>query len=511
MLAAAVVSVGPAGAAETPTTRFADVDPTAFFGPAAEWGRDAGVVNGVIDECFVPERAATRGEVAAMLQRLLAPSATATDHGFTDVVAGWQQVPVTWMVGQEITNGRTPTTFAPNEIASRAMVSAFLWRAEGRPTVDSIDNAFDDVIADWQRDAVEWMWQRGITTGRSATSFAPDEPVTRAELLTFLWRWQGEPAPPTDLTDPEPIDCRVATGTCANPFGPAAVAAIDELAAGRRVTASVHDHRTGCRYDLHAGLVLTTASVIKAQVLAGVLLAAQDGGGPVSASDNGRIELMMRFSHNSPPTSQLYVRVGGTPGMEALDRGFGLTATGHTSRYGATTSTAQDRTRLIEQLLVGGGPLDASHVAQAWNWMAGVSVGQSWGLSAGLPADHEVALKNGFYPLSGRGWRIGTSGVVRTPDGGTYAATVMTDGNGTESDGIALVEAVARLINDALALGEPAPRPYEALRCVQASRGQSWSSLGSALGVTDLTALRKVNGGESGPLSGQRVCAPPEA
>jgi hypothetical protein len=86
--------------------------------------------------------------------------------------------------------------------------------------------------------------------------------------------------------------------------------------------------------------------------------------------------------------------------------------------------------------------------------MNSISVGQSWGISSGLPAGHDVALKNGFYPL-----------------------TVMTEGSSTEAPGIALVELVTAHVNDRLTVGDAAD-------------------------------LRPINGGEAVPLLGPRVCAP---
>ena len=284
---------------------------------------------------------------------------------------------------------------------------------------------------------------------------------------------------------------------------------IDEVAAahpGSRFTAAVHDHRTGCQYQLNSGLEMTTASVIKAQVLAGVLLAAQDAGRALSPSEAADVELMMHYSHNRPPTSRLYVQIGSAPGMEELDDRFGIGGTSHTARYGATRSTARDRTRLVEQLLIGGGPLDEESVQAAWDWMAGVSAAQSWGVTAGLPAGYEAALKNGFYPMSGAGWRLGTTGVVRDPNGGAYAMTVMTDNNPSEAAGIALVERITRHINSALTSGPPAERAVDGIECVEPPIESSWSSVAETLGGVDAARLRHLNGGEAAPLAGQRVC-----
>ena len=174
----------------------------------------------------------------------------------------------------------------------------------------------------------------------------------------------------------------------------------------------------------------------------------------------------------------------------------------------ATLSTAEDRTRLVEQLLVGDGPLGADFVDQAWGWMSTVSDAQTWGVSAGLPAGHEFALKNGFYPMSGRGWRLGTTGAVIDPDGGTYALTVMTDLNPNEASGIELVEAIAAHINGHLTAGPATPRAVDDVTCIQTTAGVSWTTAAALLGEIDAATLRLLNGGEAAPLSGQRVCRP---
>ncbi|MCY4664711.1 MAG: hypothetical protein OXC00_08605 [Acidimicrobiaceae bacterium] len=284
---------------------------------------------------------------------------------------------------------------------------------------------------------------------------------------------------------------------------------IDEVMAARpgaRFTAAVHDHRTGCPYHLSSSLELTTASVIKAQVLAGILLAAQESGRPVGKAEAADIELMMHYSHNRPPTSRLYLQVGSATGMEELDERFRIAGTSHTAWYGRTLSTAEDRTRLVEQLLVGGGPLNAQSAQEAWEWMSGVSPSQSWGVTAGLPAGYEAALKNGFYPMSGVGWRVGTTGVVRDPDGGTYAMTVMTDNNPSEAAGITLVERIALRINSALTTGPPAERALDSVECVEPPEESSWFSAAQMLDGVDPARLKHLNGGEAAPLTGQRVC-----
>ena len=108
--------------------------------------------------------------------------------------------------------------------------------------------------------------------------------------------------------------------------------------------------------------------------------------------------------------------------------------------------------------------------------------------------------------MSGAGWRLGTTGVVRDPEGGSYAMTVMTDNNPNESAGIRLVEAIARHINAELAPGTPAERAVDLVECVEPPSGSSWSSAAAMLGGVDAARLRLLNGGEPRLLTGQRVC-----
>ena len=80
------------------------------------------------------------------------------------------------------------------------MVS-FLWRAMGKPAHKSDENPFTDVkTADYYYDAVLWAVENSVTYGTSATAFSPETTVTRGQVVTFLWRAAGSPAPQSDTT-----------------------------------------------------------------------------------------------------------------------------------------------------------------------------------------------------------------------------------------------------------------------------------------------------------------------
>ena len=114
---------------------------------------------------------------------------------FTDVPAGaYYADAVKWAVAEDITSGTSPTTFSPNNGCTRAQMVTFLWRAAGCPEPESDYEPFRDVPKDaYYRKAVLWAAGEGITSGTSATTFSPNATVTRAQTVTFLWRWEGEP------------------------------------------------------------------------------------------------------------------------------------------------------------------------------------------------------------------------------------------------------------------------------------------------------------------------------
>ena len=104
--------------------------------------------------------------------------------------------PVLWAVGQDITKGTSSTTFSPNAPCTRGQIVTFLWRACGSPEPTSKNNPFKDVKSnEYYYKAVLWAVEQGITTGLSSTNFGPNATCTRGQVATFLWRSQGEPAP----------------------------------------------------------------------------------------------------------------------------------------------------------------------------------------------------------------------------------------------------------------------------------------------------------------------------
>lgn len=116
------------------------------------------------------------------------------DNPFTDVsTSDYYYDAVLWAVKNGVTNGTSATTFGPNMAVSRAQMVTFLWRAHGSPKATGT-NPFTDVsTSDYYYDAVLWAVANGVTNGTSATTFSPDMAVTRAQAVTFQWRAAGSP------------------------------------------------------------------------------------------------------------------------------------------------------------------------------------------------------------------------------------------------------------------------------------------------------------------------------
>ena len=143
--------------------------------------------------------------------------------------------PVYWAVEKGITTGTSATKFSPNAPCTRAQVVTFLWRAAGKPAPMSKENPFQDVPADqYYTDAVLWAVEKGITTGTGPNTFRPEAVCTRGQIVTFLWRYQGSPDPLfpkttfTDVADTEfyaravawAVENGVTTGKSATVFAP---------------------------------------------------------------------------------------------------------------------------------------------------------------------------------------------------------------------------------------------------------------------------------------------------
>ena len=196
LVAASLAAAPSAGA----VAGFGDVDSGRFYTEAVQWMVDNEITTGTSPTCFSPDDPVTRGQAAAFLWRTEGFPAPGAPHPFGDVIAPWQQDPVSWMFNNDITTGTSPTTYSPDDTLTRGQMAALIWRAAGNPP--AAPTTFPDVFKAWQIVPVGWMEVEDITTGTSPTTFSPEDPVTRGQFATFAWRWKGEPPVAVDPFTP---------------------------------------------------------------------------------------------------------------------------------------------------------------------------------------------------------------------------------------------------------------------------------------------------------------------
>jgi hypothetical protein len=192
-----------------------------------------------------------------------------------------------------------------------------------------------------------------------------------------------------------------------------------------------------------------TASIVKVDILATLLLQAQDAGRQLTAHERALAEPMIRNSDNASANA-LWREIGQASGLGAANKRLGLTSTqgGPGAKWGLTRTTASDQIRLLASVFDGasaskpGSPLTKESRTYVQTLMGGVANEQAWGVSAVPHADY--ALKNGWLQRSTSGlWDVNSVGRV-TMDGHRYLVAVLSDGSTTMNTGVSLVERAAR-------------------------------------------------------------------
>ena len=172
---------------------FVDVPASAYYYDAVLWAAKEGITGGTTATTFSPYATCTRAQAVTFLWRAAgSPAPKSSTMPFTDVAeSSYYHDAVLWAVEQGITKGTTDTTFSPNATCSRAQIVTFLWRSQKSPAAGSV-NPFTDVAADaYYSSAVLWAVENGITAGTTAATFSPNVDCTRAQIVTFLYRFLG--------------------------------------------------------------------------------------------------------------------------------------------------------------------------------------------------------------------------------------------------------------------------------------------------------------------------------
>ncbi len=122
------------------------------------------------------------------------PDPPVVELPFTDVSeSSWYYEAVKFMYEQGLMAGTGETTFSPNTATTRGMIAAILYRLEGNPETDASMSFTDIDPGEYYSEAIAWAAEQGIVAGYSETLFGPDDPVTREQLVSMLYRYAGSP------------------------------------------------------------------------------------------------------------------------------------------------------------------------------------------------------------------------------------------------------------------------------------------------------------------------------
>ena len=185
------ITVGSGASVKDPDSVFPfnDARPTDYFFDAVSWAYYNGIAEGVNEMRFGVNEPCTRGQIVTYLWRVAGSPTPYGKNPFGDVFVGsYCYDAVLWAYQRGITNGTDPTTFSPNKTVTRGQAMTYLHRFAG-----SVDASYGVSFADvspnaYYAPAIRWALSQGITTGTSPTTFSPDAPCTKAQIVTFLYR-----------------------------------------------------------------------------------------------------------------------------------------------------------------------------------------------------------------------------------------------------------------------------------------------------------------------------------
>ncbi len=154
------------------------------------WAYNNQIIKGVDDGSkFDPAGGCTRLNFVMMLWKMTGQKTVNAENPFTDVTGAKSNKAVMWAYSEGITVGTSKTTFSPDDLVTRAQIVMMLWKMAGKPKA-SVENPFTDVPGAKTLSAVLWAYENKITVGTGdGTTFSPDITCTRAQLVTFLYKY----------------------------------------------------------------------------------------------------------------------------------------------------------------------------------------------------------------------------------------------------------------------------------------------------------------------------------
>ncbi len=172
---------------------FDDVSKGDYCYEAVKWAVKNGITSGIGNNRFGPNDPCTRGQIVTFLWRAAGSPEPKSMSSFTDVPAdSYYAKAVAWAVEKEITSGTGDGKFSPEDPCTRAQSVTFLYRAAGSPAVSG-SAEFSDVASDtYYAAAVAWAAKNGITSGTGGGQFGSDDECSRGHIVTFLFNAYGK-------------------------------------------------------------------------------------------------------------------------------------------------------------------------------------------------------------------------------------------------------------------------------------------------------------------------------
>lgn len=168
------------------TNPFTDVSTSQYFYNTVLWAVDEGITTGTSATTFSPDETCTNAQIITFLWRALGKPTSDTQNPFSDIKSDdYYYEAALWAYDCKMTSGNN---FYPNEQCTRSMTVLYFWILSGCP--DATASGFSDVPASASyTEAVAWAVEHNITLGTSETTFSPNETCTRAQIVTFLYRY----------------------------------------------------------------------------------------------------------------------------------------------------------------------------------------------------------------------------------------------------------------------------------------------------------------------------------
>ena len=179
---------GPSG--DEPADQFKDVPANHYARKAINWAVTKKVVSGMTANTFGVGKKCDRSQAVFFIWAAQGrPEPTLTQNPFTDVKSGaYYYKAVLWAKEKGVTGGKTATTFDPTGDVTRGQIMTFLYAAQGRPSVSGSKTFSDVKSSDYYSKAVAWAAENGISSGKGAGTFKPKDNCKREEIVTFLYQ-----------------------------------------------------------------------------------------------------------------------------------------------------------------------------------------------------------------------------------------------------------------------------------------------------------------------------------